>query len=94
MPADDARPTRREPHRVVALLEGAAASASQQILIGDELVSIDGKPCKGKQIRDVRRMITGHAGTEVVMVFKQMDGEVKELTLVRGGAGAPVYHAK
>lgn len=79
---------------MVALLDSAAAALSGNILVGDELLSVDGKDVKGKPIREVRRLITGPAGSEVIMMFKQMDGERKTVKMMRGGAGAPHYPQK
>ncbi|OQW30141.1 MAG: hypothetical protein A4E19_10620 [Nitrospira sp. SG-bin1] len=49
---------------------------------GDEVVSVDGTPVKGKRYEEVVRMIRGEAGTAVKVVVKDENG-LRELSITR-----------
>jgi predicted nucleic acid-binding Zn-ribbon protein len=70
---------------VIGLRPGCAAAHSQQIQVGDQLISVEGQqPTDFKQARD---LILGTQGTSVSLTFKKQSSNTRyAVTLLRGTA--------
>ena len=84
--------TERHPHRVLTVVENSAAAACGEIVAGDIIQGIDGTDVENQDIKVVRGMLMGAAGSRVHVALKREgQGELGgdraqnyEVTIVRG----------
>ena len=84
--------TERHPHRVLTVVENSAAAACGEIVAGDIIQGIDGTDVENQDIKVVRGMPMGAAGSRVHVALKREgQGELGgdraqnyEVTIVRG----------
>jgi carboxyl-terminal processing protease len=80
--------------------EGGPADLSGSVLPGDELLAVaekDGQtvPLKGRAMRDLAKLISGKAGSELVLTLRSgKEGPERKLSLVRGPVNLGMKRAR
>jgi hypothetical protein len=68
---------------VASIKHGGAAHQSGRVLVGDQLVRIDGFDCVGQARHEIKRRVIGPEGTEIVLEFKRAGQDTFEARLLR-----------
>jgi carboxyl-terminal processing protease len=70
---------------VVSDIVAESAAKAAGVIVGDELIEIDGAKIKDKNVEDIQQSLQGKEGTQVVVKLKRYgSNEFKELNLTRG----------
>ena len=64
-------------------------AAHAGVMVGDELVAVDGHPVNRMSPDDLHKILSGKVGSKVVLQIKR-DGEMKSLTVERGPLRQPI----
>jgi carboxyl-terminal processing protease len=67
---------------VISVLEGTPGE-SAGLVVGDEILAVDGIPTSSMDSETTAMSIRGEAGTEVVLLIRHADGSEQEYTIVR-----------
>ena len=94
------RVTNVAPHRVVSFLPNGPVGKSGAVEVGDLLVAVNGVETQAKEIKEVRRLMTGTQGSEVELRFVGLRDGNKEtfaVTVIRQPppktTRSPIFHA-
>ena len=94
------RVTNVAPHRVVSFLPNGPVGKSGAVEVGDLLVAVNGVETQAKEIKEVRRLMTGAQGSEVELRFVGLRDGNKEtfaVTVIRQPppktTRSPIFHA-
>ncbi len=68
---------------VASIKHGGAVHQSGRVLVGDQLVRIDGFDCVGQPRHEIKRRVIGPQGTEIVLEFKRAEQDTFEARLLR-----------
>ena len=64
-------------------------AAHAGVMVGDELVAVDGHPVNRMSPEDLHKILSGRVGSKVVLQIKR-NGEMKSLTVERGPLRQPI----
>ena len=68
---------------VASIKHGGAAHQSGRVLVGDQLVRIDGFDCVGQARHEIKRHVMGPQGTEIILAFKRAGHDTFEVKVLR-----------